>query len=157
MTGGKISHTSFVIERDLPGSARHAYRFFAERDLKQRWISCHPDWSVPEEIFDFRVGGLEATRWRTPEGIEIAFQAVYLDIVPGERIVYAYTMGGAGRRESASLVTVEFRPKGSGTLMVFTEQAAFMGADEGAMRRAGTEIGFERLAAVVEQALSPAH
>src|SRR5688500_12447267 len=71
-------HTSFVVERDLPGSPGHAFRFWAEPHLKARWNSCHPDWTILQDEADFRVGGAEAKRWRTPDGDELAFHAFYL-------------------------------------------------------------------------------
>ncbi len=37
-----LEHTTFVIERDLPGSPRHAFRFWSDRALKEIWNACHP-------------------------------------------------------------------------------------------------------------------
>src|SRR5690349_18081276 len=102
-----IEHKTFVVERELAASPKHAFRFFSEPALKERWTSCHPDWTVLEEAFDFRVGGVEAKRWRTDKGDEQTFLARYLDIVPPQRIVYAFDMSFAGERLSASLATVE--------------------------------------------------
>lgn len=67
MTALPVAHSTFVIERELPASPRHAYRFWSEAALKQRWNECHPDWVI-EESFDFRVGGIEAKRWRMADG-----------------------------------------------------------------------------------------
>jgi len=141
-----VEHTTFVIERDLPAGPRHAFRFWAEKALKRRWTDCHPDWTVLEDRFDFAPGGEEAVRWRTAEGIEQTFTARYLDIVPGQRIIYAFEMSSAGARVSASLATVEFRPGATGTRMLYTEQMAFLaGAEAMRMRIAGTGGGFDRL------------
>lgn len=64
---------------------------------------------------------------------------VFMDIVPDERIVIAYTMTIAGGRISVSQATMEFLPDGSGTRLVFTEQAAFFeGSDGPEMREQGT-------------------
>ena len=60
-----VEHTTFTIERDLPGSPRHAFRFWSEKALKRRWTDCHPDWTVLDDRFDFTAGGEEAVRWRT--------------------------------------------------------------------------------------------
>ncbi len=153
MTSEFIEHTTFVIERELPGSPRHAFRFWSDRALKELWNACHPEWAVLEEAFDFRTGGGEVKRWRTPDGEELAYHAYFLDIVPEQRIIYAYEMTFAGRRMSASLATVEFSPLGTQTQMKFTEQAAFLG-DKGARRRrvGGTEEGFDRLASAIAEA-----
>jgi uncharacterized protein YndB with AHSA1/START domain len=87
-----IQHTSFAVERELSASAIHVFRFWSEAELKARWNGCHPNWRVLEDRFDFRVGGTDVKRWRTPNGEEQAFHAHYLDIVPERRIIYAYEM-----------------------------------------------------------------
>ena len=149
-------HTSFVVERDLPGSPSHAFRFWAEPHLKARWNSCHPDWTILQDEADFRVGGAEAKRWRTPDGDELTFHAFYLDIVEGERIIYAYEMSFAGVRLSASLVTIELHPKASGTRMKFTEQAVFLGPEGTSEQRVqGTEQGFDRLIEEIRREVEP--
>src|SRR5205807_7909710 len=79
-TSDSIEHTSFVVERELSTSPRHAFRFWSEAELKARWSGCHPDWVVLEDRFDFRAGGMEAKRWRTPDGDEQTFHAHYLDL-----------------------------------------------------------------------------
>ena len=147
-----VAHTSLVVERELSASPRHAFRFWSEAKLKTRWSGCHPDWTVLEDTFDFRVGGGEAKRWRTSEGTEQTFHAHYLDIVPAQRIIYAYEMSFAGTRLSASLVTVTFDPSGKKTKMTFTEQVAILAGGAGAreQRLMGTEESLDRLVKIVE-------
>jgi uncharacterized protein YndB with AHSA1/START domain len=144
-----VEHVTFAIERELPASPKHAFRFFAEAELKGRWNECHPDWTVLEELFDFREGGEERKRWLTGDRAEQTFRAHYLDIAPAKRIIYAYEMGFAGKRISASMVTVEFTAAGAATRMLFTEQAAYLGAGMTAEREAGTEWGLDRLVEVI--------
>lgn len=146
----EIEHTSFVVTRKLAASPEHAFRFWSDPELKARWSGCHPDWTVLEDTFEFRVGGGEAKRWRTPDGKEQTFDARYLDIVPEQRIIYAYQMSFDAVRLSASLVTITFEPAGAGTTMTFTEQVAILagGRDARNQRLAGTEDGLDRLVAV---------
>lgn len=144
-----VEHATFTIQRELPAGPKHAFRFFAEAELKGRWNECHPDWTVLEEVFDFREGGEERKRWLTGNGAEQSFRAHYFDIVPARRIIYAYEMAFAGKRVSASLVTVEFIPTGAATRMVFTEQAAYLGAGMHGGRETGTEWGLDRLVEVI--------
>ena len=71
-------------------------------------------------------------------GVDHVDETRYLDIVPNQRIVLAYTMGMGEKPFSASLSTFELLPIGDGTKLVFTEQAAFFeGADGPAMREHG--------------------
>ena len=143
--GVGVDHRAFVIDRQLPGSPSHAFRFWSDHQLKRRWNACHPDWTVIEDWFEFRVDGGERMIWRMPDGIEQAMLASFLEIHPRERIVYAYTMRTNGRSISSSLVTVEFVGKPGGTVMTFTEQAVFGDRRDGDIRQAGTGIGFDRL------------
>lgn len=148
--GVSVNHRTFVIERVLPGTPRHAFRFWSDFALKRQWTGCHPDWTVLDDRFDFAVGGGERVRWQMPDGSEQAMIAHYLEIHPSERIVYAYTMETAGRPISSSLVTVEFTPKGAETIMTFTEQAVFGTVEDGDIRESGTGVGFDRLVAVMQ-------
>ena len=143
--GVTVDHRSFVIERVLPGSPAHAFRFWSEHDLKRRWNACHPDWQVIEDRFDFRVDGVESMIWRMPDGTEQQMLAHFLEVHPRQRIVYAYTMRTNGAPISSSLVTVELNGRDRQTLMTFTEQAVFANPSDGDIRESGTGIGFSRL------------
>ncbi len=150
--GVGVDHRTFVIERDLPGSPAHAFRFWSDHGLKRRWNTCHPDWEVVEDQFDFRLDGTERMIWRMPDGTEQAMLATFLEIHPRERIVYAYTMRTNGVSISSSLVTVEFVGRTGNTTMTFTEQAVFGDPADGDVRESGTCTGFERLHQVMLQA-----
>jgi uncharacterized protein YndB with AHSA1/START domain len=152
-----VHHTSFTIERDLPGSPRHAFRFWSDHQRKRQWTSCHPDWTVEEDHFDFRIDGSERVRWRTPDGVENGFRAAYFDIVPDQRIVYGYAMNSGTHQISASLVTVEFISQAKQTRMTYTEQAVFADEADAKIRSSGTGGGFDRLALVIEQSLAVSH
>ena len=150
--GVHVNHRSFTIERQLPGSPAHAFRFWSDPVLKRSWISCHPDWLVLEDRLDFTIGGGESTRWRMPDGVEQGMLSHYLEIHPGQRIIYAYTMTTDGTPISSSLVTVELTASGTATLMTYTEQAVFGAVRDGDIRENGTAIGFDRLVEVMRAA-----
>ncbi len=151
-------HRTFTVERVLPGSPRHAFRFWSDPALKRAWTDCHAGWTVLEERFDFRAGGDEVKRWRMPGGEALSFRARYFDIEPARRILYAFDMSVGSSRQSVSLATVELFAAGGETRMLFTEQIAFLGGQEALRSRiAGTAEGFDRLVAVVEAALFGVH
>ncbi|ODT04466.1 MAG: ATPase [Mesorhizobium sp. SCN 65-20] len=153
-----VQHTTFVIERELPAGPRHAFRFWSDPILKKQWNDCHPDWTVLEDCFDFRVEGTEAKRWRMPDGTELTFRANYFDILPGQRIIYGFEMSLGGQRVSASMATVELQPEGQLTRMVYTEQMAFLGDSRSMQARiAGTGTGFDKLVEVVARELGVVH
>ena len=91
---------------------------------------------VEDDQFEFRVGGLEKKRWRTGDDKVQTYTAHFLDILPDQRIIYAYEMSFAGVRLSASLVTILLVASGSKTRMTYTEQVAILtaGADAGQQR-----------------------
>jgi uncharacterized protein YndB with AHSA1/START domain len=154
--GVAVDHRSFVIERELPGSRAHAFRFWSEHELKRRWNACHPDWQVIEDRFDFRVDGHESIIWRMPDGTKQTMLAHFLEVHPRQRIVYAYTMRTNDVPISSSLVTVEFEGQDGKTIMTFTEQAVFATPTDGDMRESGTGIGFSRLQEVMADMLESA-
>ena len=153
--GTSVDHRTFVIERELPGSPAHAFRFWSDRALKRRWSACHPDWQVIEDSFDFRIDGGERMIWRMPDGTEQAMVASFLEIHPRERIVYAYAMRTNGVSISSSLVTVEFAGHHGTTTMIFTEQAVFADPADGDIRQSGTGLGFDRLREVMLEPAVP--
>jgi len=80
------------------------------------------------------------------EGTACANDSVYLDIVTNQRVVLAYTMTVGGKRISASQATFELQAAGTGTQLIFTEQAAFFeGGDGPDMREAGWRQLLDRL------------
>lgn len=148
--GVNVHHRTFVIERRLPGSPAHAFRFWSDFALKRRWTSCHPDWMVLEDRMDFTPGGEEFSRWRLPDGVEWVLRAHYLEIHPAQRLVYAYSMR-MGAELSSSLVTLEFSPDAEATTMTWTEQGVFADAKAGEAREQGTGVGFARLIAELQR------
>jgi uncharacterized protein YndB with AHSA1/START domain len=137
-----VSHGVFTIERTYPGMRpQRVFDAFGTAEGKQGWFS-GPDerWTIVEREFDFRVGGIERLVGRWTTGMVTRFEAIYRDIVPGERIVYAYDMHLDDRKISVSLATVEFKPAGDGTRLILTEQGAFLdGFDDGGSRERGTQ------------------
>ena len=145
------AHTTFVIERTLPGAPDNAFRFFSDPALKQRWTDCHPDWRPLEVRMDFRNGGEEVSRLQDQAGRAHEFRAHYLDIAPARHIIYAFTMRIDDALVSSSQATIEFTPMPSGTRMLYTEQAVFLHAEDIAPRREGTGFGFDRMIAEIER------
>lgn len=148
-------HDSFTIERRLAACPAHVWAAWADPALKRRWFvdSDGPEWQTLDYALDFRVGGQETGRFVLTQGPgagEHANVTHYLDIVREQRIVFAYTMAQDGRIHSASLATVGFAEAGGGTILTFTEQAAFFGPADGA---AGRRAGWEGLLDALEKTL----
>lgn len=146
-------HSTILIEKSYPKPPDRVFAAFADPARKRRWFAEGEGFEVDGFEMEFRVGGLETSRFRfkpgtpVPAGTACANDSWYCDIVENQRIVVAYTMTVGGARISASLATFEFRQDGDGTRLVFTEQAAFFeGGDGPEMREQGWRQLLERLA-----------
>jgi uncharacterized protein YndB with AHSA1/START domain len=143
MESQKVTHSTFVIERNYAASPERVFDAFADPAKKRRWFAEDKGMAIEEFELDFRVGGTERARYRMLEGTpfpgaSLGNDTSYHDILPGRRIVLAYTMSLGDRRISASLATIEIVPAGKGTDLIFTEQGAyFEGSDGPHMRENG--------------------
>ena len=141
-----VVHSTFSIERTYPSPPARVFAAFSNQQTKRRWFAEGEGWEVDEFTMDFRVGGWEVSRFRFKGGALIGNDTVYLDIMPDQRIVLAYTMTVGDKRISVSLATLELAPSGDGTRLVYTEQGVFFdGADQPAGREAGCRELFEKL------------
>jgi len=127
-----VKHATFVVEKTYAAPPERVYQAWADPEAKAKWFS-------KADIFDFQVGGREYSSGGPPEGPVFVFDAVYQEIVPGQRIVYTYNLDSDGVRISVSITTIELIPVEGGTTLVFTEQGAFFdGLDTPEVREHGT-------------------
>jgi uncharacterized protein YndB with AHSA1/START domain len=134
-----VTHATFVIKRSYDAPPPTVFGAWADVRAKSRWFVGPEDWGPNEHTLDFRIGGREFSRGGPKGGPTHTYDALYFDIVPNERIIYAYDMHLDDRRISVSLATVEFKPEGQRTRLTFTEQGAFLdGYDNAADREHGT-------------------
>jgi Uncharacterized conserved protein len=142
VTERSVEHAIFVVERRYGAAPELVFAAWANREAKARWFGSPED----RVELDFRVGGEELHACIDPRGNAYTFRATYQDIVEPERIVYTYEMLLGETRISVSLATIELRPDGDGTLLVYTEQGAFLdGHDTPAQRQHGMGSLFDAL------------
>jgi uncharacterized protein YndB with AHSA1/START domain len=132
----RVLHHTFTIERRYNHPPAKVFAAFADPAKKRRWMGgdsdakhatkeAHgPTFAIDSHTCDFRVEGWERWRFRA-DGVLMTNDTLYLDIVPNQRIIFAYTMAAGDARFSSSHTTVEFVPDGTGTKMVFTEQGVY--------------------------------
>jgi uncharacterized protein YndB with AHSA1/START domain len=135
----KVTHSTFTIERTFAHPAAKVWSAFADQAAKAKWFGAHDGWTVEKWDLDFRVGGRELNISRAKDGPRISFEALYYDLIPNERLVYAYEMFIDDNRISVSLATIELRAEGKGTRMLLCEQGAYLdGFDNPKLREDGT-------------------
>lgn len=150
MTKRSTVHDTFVIDRTFNFRRELVFAAWASMEAKSRWFVGPSDWEAQHRELDFRAGGRERLVGRRPDGKVSAFDAHYYEIVPNERIVYAYQMHQNDVRISVSLATIEFKNRKEGSQLVITEQGVFLDVFDDAR---GREHGTRTLIDQLEQAL----
>jgi uncharacterized protein YndB with AHSA1/START domain len=152
MSERSVTHDTFVLERTYETPPSRVFAAWADPVAKARWFVDSDEWDSDRYGLDFRVGGREHYRGGPEDGPTYSLEAHYQDIVPDQRIVYAYDMHSDETRISVSLGTVEFKPEGSGTRLVYTEQGAYLdGHDTAEQRKQGTTGLLDALGAELER------
>ena len=139
MSKRSAQHATFVLERKFDATPAQVFNAFADPVAKAKWFSGPDEWEKGPREFDFRVGGRETSSGGPKDGPKHKFEARYQDIVRNERIIYSYDMHLDDRRISVSLTTIELKPEGKATRLVFTEQGVFLdGYDDAGSREHGS-------------------
>jgi uncharacterized protein YndB with AHSA1/START domain len=143
MTERSVTYNTFTIERRYPAAPARVFSAFADAEAKARWTNSpdeEPAGGTALYVeFDFRVGGRERFGFKESDGRTMAYDALYYDIVPEQRIVYSYEMCADDARISVSVATIEFVKEAAGTVLTWTEQGAYLdGLDQPALREGGT-------------------
>lgn len=150
MSKRSVTHAMFTIERVYDVAPSKVFNAWANPAAKAKWFVGPADWTQHKREMDFRVGGREHLSGGPKGGQPHVFDGVYHDIVPNERIVYSYDMHIGAQRISVSLATIELKPQGKGTRLVFTEQGAFLdGYDDAGSRERGTNGLLDQLGAAL--------
>jgi uncharacterized protein YndB with AHSA1/START domain len=147
-----VVHDTFVIERHYPASPKRVFGAFADPAAKRQWFGDDPGIDTTSYLMEFEIGGRESLTAQARDGGSVyTYDAVYRDIVEDERIVHSYEMT-VGRRMSVSVATFEFLPQRDGTLLILTEQGAYLdGLDTSAAREQGTREFLDALGHYLEQ------
>jgi uncharacterized protein YndB with AHSA1/START domain len=142
---GSVVHATFTVERIYNAPPEKVFHALSDKNAKARWFEGGEGYTVLERDMDFRPGGRDRLKGRWENGRVSTFDAIYFDIVPNERIVYAYEMSLDDRKISVSLATIELAPTQTGTRLVLTEQGAFLDGNDDGSRERGTNYLLDQL------------
>jgi uncharacterized protein YndB with AHSA1/START domain len=128
-----------VIERVLNARADAIYRCWTEPELMKQWFTPKP-WETIHVETDLRPGGGSYIVMRGPDGTEMPNRGVYLEVVPGKRIVFtdAYTAGWVPTEKPFFTGIVEMEDLGDGRTR-YTARARHWRAEDA---KAHEEMGF---------------
>jgi uncharacterized protein YndB with AHSA1/START domain len=135
-----VVHAAFQLERTYDAPVARVWKALTDEKAKQKWFAGTPGrWELLERHMDVRVGGSERLKGRWESGLVSAFDAVYHDVIPNERLIYTYVMHLNDKKISVSLATMELRAEGDKTTLKVSEQGAFLdGYDDAGSREHGT-------------------
>jgi uncharacterized protein YndB with AHSA1/START domain len=141
-----------VLERFIDAPKDLVWDAWTKPEHLKRWFTPAP-WTTPDCEIDLRPGGIFRTVSRSPEGDEHTNLCCYLEVVPGERLVWTMALGPGFRpspgRVDVPLFTaiISFQAQGKGTKYT----AIAMHQDEAGQKK-HAELGFyEGWGAVTDQ------
>ena len=162
MTERSVIHDTFSVERTYPAAPSRVFAAFASREAKDAWADtgdlAAAGGEAGIEEFDFRPGGRERFGFKY-DGTAYGYDALYYDIVPDQRIIYAYEMYADDTRISVSVATIEFTEDAAGTALTWTEQGAYLDGIDGpqapSLREEGTAEMLDGLARYLAPQTTP--
>lgn len=78
---------ALTLSRVIPAKRTAIWRCWTEPDLLKQWF-CPKPWGVSHAELDVRPGGGSLVVMRGPEGQEMPNRGIYLEVVPGEKLVF---------------------------------------------------------------------
>jgi len=80
------SDRELVLDRLIDAPRQAVWRCWTEPELLRQWFAPKP-WTTPKVEIDLKVGGASNFTMADPDGNEYPNQGIYLEVVPGERLV----------------------------------------------------------------------
>jgi uncharacterized protein YndB with AHSA1/START domain len=105
-----------VISRYIAAPPARVYQGWTDPELMKRWFTPPPFQTVHVET-DVRPGGSTLIVMRGPDGTEFPNRGIYLEVVPGRRLVFtdAYTAAWEPSGKPFMTGILTFDPEGAGT------------------------------------------
>ncbi len=136
---------SLEVRRIIQAPPPRVYDAWTTPELLTKWFAPTNDYTVVVHQFDTRVGGVYRLEMRHANGASHVVVGEYRELQRPGRLVF--TWGFEGTPTANTLVTVEFRPSGSGTEVVLTH-TRFATEPERDEHAKGWTACFDRLTAM---------
>ena len=81
------SEHELVLTRLINASPQRVYQAWIDPDMMKEWF-CPRPWRVVQVENDVRPGGSSLVVMRGPEGQEFPNRGVYLEVIPGKKLVF---------------------------------------------------------------------
>lgn len=152
MTLSQLVHETLVFERSYKAPPERIFDAWRDPESRAQWTAPADGTAVEFDSFDFRTGGIEVSRCGAIGDLRYRVETHYLDIVAGERIVFAEAVSEGGKLMGAALITVRIEAEQGGSRLTLTDQALSVG-DRGYIdgSRQGYRAALENLAREVER------
>ena len=105
-----------ILDRLIPVARTKLWRCWIEPALMKEWF-CPKPWRVTHAALELRAGGSNLVVMQGPEGEEIPHRGVYLEVVPGRRLVFtdAFVRAWVPSGKAFMVATVTFADEAGGT------------------------------------------
>jgi len=105
-----------VIDRYIDAPRALVWRCWTDPEQMVKWFTPAP-WKTKSASNDLRAGGSCVVVMESPEGEEFPNPGIYLEVVPGEKLVFtdAYTEAWVPSEKPFMTVILTFKDEGKGT------------------------------------------
>ncbi len=129
MSTAAATKPSLTLKRRLNAPPPKVFAAWTDPQKVMLWMGPEGVTGVKAEA-DVRVGGRYRWIMRSPDGEEHDVSGVYREVVADRKLVFTWAWKSTPERES--LVTIELKPDGDGTILTLTHEQFF---DEAARDR----------------------
>jgi len=141
-----------VLARIIDAPRENVYRCWTEPELVTQWFAPKP-WTTPRAEMDVRTGGSSLVVMAGPDGNEFPNPGVFLEVLPGKKIVLtdAYTKAWEPSEKPFMTVVLTFEDEGEGRTRYVARVAHWSIADREAHEKMGFHEGWGQCADQLEE------
>ncbi|RWP63939.1 SRPBCC family protein [Mesorhizobium sp.] len=146
------SDRELVLARIIDAPLENVYRCWTEPKLVTQWFAPKP-WTTPRAEMDVRTGGSSLVVMAGPDGNEFPNPGVFLEVVPGKKIVLtdAYTKAWEPSEKPFMTVVLTFEDEGEGKTRYIARVAHWSVTDREEHEKMGFHEGWGQCADQLEE------